>query len=92
MFFAGIWPRWTSVRKLKESGVEADLYGFLATEANAVVGAIHQKAMPAILTEPEEWETWLTAQADEAKDLQRPLPHDVLKLVAEVQRADPAPE
>ena len=91
-FFAGIWTRWTSVRKLKEGEVTADLYGFLTTEANAVVGAIHPKAMPVILTEPEEWETWLTAPFDEAKELQRPLPDDLLEIVAEGERRDAAGE
>lgn len=88
MFFAGIWTRWTSVRKLKEGEVEADLYGFLTTEANMVVGAIHPKAMPVILTEPEEWDIWLTAPFDEASDLQRSLLDNVLKIVAEGVRQD----
>lgn len=54
MVFAGIWTNWTSVRKTKEGEVNADLYGFLTTEPNTVVGDIHPKAMPVILTEPEE--------------------------------------
>jgi hypothetical protein len=35
---------------------------------------IHPKAMPVILTKPDEVETWMTAPADEALKLQRPLP------------------
>ena len=89
-FFAGIWTRWTSVRKVKEGEIEAALYGFLTTEANATVGAIHPKAMPVILTEPEEWETWLTAPFEDARALQRPLPDDVLSIVAEGARHDAA--
>ena len=88
MFFAGIWTEWTSVRKVKEGEVTAELYGFLTTEANATVGAIHPKAMPVILTEPDEWEAWLTAPFDEAKGLQRPLPDDTLQIVAEGERRD----
>ncbi len=61
-FFAGIWvPGWTSVRKLKEGEVKTDLYAFLTTQPNAEVGAIHPKAMPVILTTPEDCETWMTA-------------------------------
>ena len=59
--FAGIWTNWTSVRKVKEGETTNDLYAFLTTEPNAEVGAIHPKAMPVILTTPEEVETWMTA-------------------------------
>jgi len=51
-FFAGIWAQWTSVRKLKEGKVTAEFFGFLTTEPNAEVRAVHPKAMPAILTDP----------------------------------------
>ena len=50
-FFAGIWATWTSVRKVKEGPVRADLFGFLTSAPNAEVAAIHPKAMPVILTE-----------------------------------------
>jgi len=45
----------------------------LTTDANDVVGAIHPKAMPVILTKPEEIETWMTSPVEEALKLQRPL-------------------
>jgi len=57
-FFAGIWvQQWRSTRKLKEGEIETDLFGFLTTEPNAEVGAIHPKAMPVILTTQDEIET-----------------------------------
>lgn len=33
------------------------LYSFLTTEANGVVGPVHPKAMPMLLTTEEEWRT-----------------------------------
>lgn len=81
MFFAGIWTPWRGVKKVRDGEQDFELYGFLTCEPNAVVRAIHPKAMPVILTESEEIETWLTAPWSEAKVLQRPLPHDGLAIV-----------
>ena len=86
--FAGLWTTWTSVRKLAEGEVTCDLYGFLTTEPNAEVGAIHPKAMPVILTEPDEIETWLTAPWNEARKLQRPLPDGALRIVGRGSKSD----
>ena len=90
-FFAGIWATWTSVRKVKEGPVRADLFGFLTSAPNAEVGAVHPKAMPVILTEPAEWETWLTAPWAGAKALQRPLPDGSLRIVARGEKEDALP-
>lgn len=87
--FAGIWTRWTSVRKLKEGEVAADLFGFLTTEPNAEVAAVHPKAMPVILTTPEECDTWMQAPLPDALALQRPLPDGALLIVARGQKQDP---
>ena len=76
------------MRKVKEGETTNDLFGFLTTEPNNVVGAIHPKAMPVILTKPEEIETWMTAPADDALKLQRPLDGDVLEIVARGERKD----
>lgn len=78
-FFAGIWTRWTSVRKLAEGETTDDLFGFLTTEANAEVAPAHPNAMPVILTEPEDWDRWLTAPWGDARGLQRPLPARMLQ-------------
>jgi putative SOS response-associated peptidase YedK len=89
-FFAGIWTRWTSVRKVKEGETTNDLFPFLTTDPNAVVAPIHAKAMPVILTQRDEVEAWLKAPIGEALRLQRPLPDDALRILARGEREDGA--
>src|SRR6202521_4721780 len=86
---AGIWTNWTSVRKVKEGEPTNDLFAFLTTEPNAEVGAIHPKAMPAILTTPDEVETGMTSRPDEALKLQRPLQDGRLRIVSRGLKEDP---
>ena len=80
--FAGISRFWTG---------EHQLFAFLMTESNDVVRPIHAKAMPVLLTTAEEWDTWLTGSIGEAVALQRPLPNDLLRIVATGERSDQAP-
>ena len=49
------------VRKRAEGEVKSDLLAFLTAVPNAEMGAVHPKAMPAILSRPDEVETWLKA-------------------------------
>jgi hypothetical protein len=56
--FAGIWTRWTSVRKVKEGETTNDLFAFLTSEPNKEVGMIHPQAMPVILTTQEGIDLW----------------------------------
>ena len=84
MAFAGIETRgWRSVRKVAEGETEDDLFAFLTTVPSAEVAAIHEKAMPVILTTAEEWRAWLTLPWAEAAALQRPLPNGALRIVRE---------
>ena len=89
-FFAGIWTTWTSVRKVKEGETTNDLFAFLTTEPNDVVGPVHPKAMPVILKDQEEIETWLTGSTEEVMKMQRPLPDGALKVVARGLKEDAA--
>jgi putative SOS response-associated peptidase YedK len=68
-----------------------ELFGFLTTEANAIVAPIHPKAMPVILTTPAEVDLWFAADAPKALELQRPLPEDALRIVASGEKEDGAP-
>ena len=92
--FAGLWTRWRGLRGPKSNPVdgEHELFGFLTTEANTIVAAIHPKAMPVILTRPEEVDLWLRGETIEALKLQRPLPDETLRIVARGLKEDKSVE
>jgi putative SOS response-associated peptidase YedK len=87
-FFAGLWTNWTSVRKVKEGETSNDIFGFLTTEPNKEVGAVHPKAMPVILTTPDEIDLWMSAPTEVALKLQRPLGNGALRIVARGEKED----
>jgi putative SOS response-associated peptidase YedK len=89
--FAGIRTVWHGTRGTKKNPTEGqhELFGFLTTDANGKVVAIHHKAMPVILTTEAELEHWMTAPAEEVLKPQRPLPDGTLKIVATGQKDDP---
>lgn len=88
--FAGIWTVWQGTRGTKAEPVtgEHKLYGFLTTEANGVVGRIHPKAMPVILTTAQEMDIWMRAPWGEAAALQRPLGDQALAIVTKGKKTD----
>lgn len=89
--FAGLWWPWTGTRGTKADPVEDEhhLFAFLTCEPNAVVAPIHPKAMPVILTTPEECEAWMTAPIPDSLALQRPLADGLLSVVARGEKQDP---
>jgi putative SOS response-associated peptidase YedK len=46
--------------------------------------------MPALLTKPEEFDTWLDGSVEQAIALQRPLPNELLSIVAKGEKDDRA--
>ena len=89
--FAGIWRPWTGTRGTKAAPEEGEhrLFSFLTTDANDLMRPIHAKAMPVVLTTPEDRETWLMAPAEVALQLQHPAPLGLLSIVATGARQDP---
>ena len=73
---------------MKEGETTNDIFAFLTTEPNKVVGAIHSKAMPVILTTREDIDIWMMAPPEEALKLQRPCPTMLCTIVARGEKKD----
>ncbi|VXC90945.1 SOS response-associated peptidase [Sphingomonas sp. 8AM] len=67
--FAGVW-------RPAEAGA---VFAFLTTDPNPLVAPIHPKAMPVLLHEDDE-EAWLTAPLDQAIQLARPFPSQLMQV------------
>jgi putative SOS response-associated peptidase YedK len=89
---AGIWRPWTGARGPKSAPIEGEhlLYSILTCAANDLVRPIRSKAMPAALTNEDEWDQWLGAPVDEALKLQRSLPNETMRVVTTGEKEDGA--
>ena len=87
-FFAGIWRPLFGERR-GEAG-EHLRFAFLTTEPNAEVATIYEKAMPVLLLNQDQRETWLKGSVDDALVLQRPALDGTLKIVATGSKKDAA--
>jgi putative SOS response-associated peptidase YedK len=81
--FAGIWCEWDGPRGPKKAPIPGPhlLYAFITTEPNEIVGEIHPKAMPVILTR-DKWMKWLKAPWPEAKELVATFPDEGMEPAA----------
>lgn len=75
--------------KVKEGETTNDVFAFLTTDPNDI-GPIHPKAMPVILTTPDQIEKWMTGTQEEVLTLQRLAPDDALNIVARGRKVDSA--
>ncbi len=79
--FAGIWRRWQGPIRKDGPETEIDVYAFMTTTPNTLVGTINHERMPVLLTGEEAFETWLQGSADEAFALARPYPPEAMRIV-----------
>jgi putative SOS response-associated peptidase YedK len=69
MAFAGLWEHW-----MGPDGSELETGVIITTDANAQVGAFHPRS-PVVIV-PEDFETWLTGEPEDALKLIHPAPDD----------------
>src|SRR6516164_4602694 len=81
--FPGIWRRYRGPVKKDGPNVDIETYAFLTTTPNSLVATINHERMPVMLTNDEEFNTWLRGSADEAFALTREYPPEKMRIVQE---------
>ncbi len=76
--FAGMWT--LSSFHGPEGQDECAAYTMITTTANVLVKPVHPDRMPVILP-PGDYEQWLKGSANDAHDLLRPYPADVMRVI-----------
>jgi putative SOS response-associated peptidase YedK len=61
--------------------MELNVYSFMTTTPNALVGTINHQRMPVLLSTDEEFATWMTGTPNEASALIREYPPDKMRMV-----------
>jgi putative SOS response-associated peptidase YedK len=79
--FPGVWRP----RPAQEAGPNVDLevYAFLTTLPNELVGTINHERMPVLLTGDDQFETWLKGTPAEALALAQRYPAQQMRIVQE---------
>ena len=70
--FAGIWKPYKGPIKKNGETVEIDVFSFMTTTPNALVGAINHERMPVLLHSEDEFDTWMEGTTEEALALATP--------------------
>jgi putative SOS response-associated peptidase YedK len=79
--FAGLWRRHVGPIKKDGPSLEIDVFSFLTTTPNLLVGTINHERMPVPLANREAFDVWLTGTPDAAFKLVHPYPADRMRMV-----------
>jgi putative SOS response-associated peptidase YedK len=61
--------------------LELDVYAFMTTTPNALVGTVNHERMPVMLTRPEDFDRWMHGTPEAAMALAQEYPADQMQIV-----------
>jgi putative SOS response-associated peptidase YedK len=79
--FPGVWTRYKGPLKKNGDSVEQEVFAFMTTEPNELTASINHERMPVLLTDPADFETWLSGSTEEAFKLARSYAADQMRIV-----------
>ena len=61
--------------------VDQQVFAFMTTEPNALTSSINHERMPVLISDPADFETWLSGSPDEAFKLSRSYARERMRIV-----------
>ena len=69
--FPGVWTRYRGPLKKNGDNVDQEVFAFMTTEPNALTASINHERMPVLMSDPDDFETWLSGSVEDAFKLAR---------------------
>jgi len=79
--FPGVWTRYKGPLKKIGETVEQEMFAFMMTEPNELTASINHERMPVLLSDPADFETWLSGSPEEALKLARTYAAEQMRIV-----------
>jgi putative SOS response-associated peptidase YedK len=79
--FPGVWIRYNGPLKKNGETVEQEVFTFMTTEPNTLTASINHERLPVLLSDPADFENWLSGSAEEAFKLARSYSAEQMRIV-----------
>ena len=79
--FPGVWTRYRGPLKKNGDNVDQEVFAFMTTEPNELTASINHERMPVLMSDPHDFETWLSGSTEEAFKLARSYAAEQMRIV-----------
>ena len=79
--FPGVWTRYRGPLKKNGDNVDQEVFAFMTTEPNELAQSINHERMPVLMSDPDDFETWLSGSTEEAFKLARSYAAEQMRIV-----------
>jgi putative SOS response-associated peptidase YedK len=79
--FPGVWTRYRGPLKKNGENVDQEVFAFMTTEPNALTASINHERMPVLMSDPADFETWLSGSPEDAFKIARSYDAEQMRIV-----------
>jgi putative SOS response-associated peptidase YedK len=79
--FPGVWTRYRGPLKKNGDNVDQEVFAFMTTEPNALTASINHERMPVLISDPADFETWLSGSTEDSFKLARSYAAEQMRIV-----------